>query len=75
MKLSVYLELRDEKQVEFARRAGLPQSAISRACQGDGMRLATASAIVRASREEPAPDGGTVRFEDLETISEEQGAA
>jgi predicted transcriptional regulator len=71
MRLSDYLAARGETQVEFSKRAGLPQSAISRACQGEGMRLTTATAIVRATREEPAPDGGTVRFEDLEP-SEDQ---
>lgn len=65
MKLAEYLELRNETQTSFSRRSGVPQQTISLICKGQGTRVETAAKIVEASREQPAPDGGTVRFEDL----------
>lgn len=65
MRLRDYLRARGESESAFAARAGVPQSTINLICQGRGTRVSTAAKIVRASRESPAPDGGTVRFEDL----------
>ena len=66
MKLAAYLEKRDESEAAFARRAGLPQQTINQIAFGGGCQVRTARLIVKASRDEPAPGGGTVTFEDLD---------
>ena len=65
MRLLDYLEARGEKQAAFARRCGVDQRTVNRICLGDGCSAATAHLVIKASREEPAPDGGTVTLEDL----------
>ncbi len=65
MRLRDYLSGRGESQLDFAARASVPQSAVSRLCNGGGVRFPTAAKIIRATRESPAPDGGTVTWEDL----------
>ena len=71
VRLSDYLEARDERESAFARRAGVPQSTINLICHGGGTTVGTAAKIVRASMQAPAPDGGVVTYEDL--IPEESG--
>ena len=66
MKLAKYLEARGESAEAFARRSGLNRATVGVIVRGTSIpRTDTALAIVKASREEPAPDGGTVTFEDL----------
>ena len=66
MRLADYLEAKAESESEFARRAGIPQQTVNRVCHGEAIpRGDTMLKIVTATREKPAPDGGTVRFEDL----------
>lgn len=81
MKLSEYLAAKDESQESFAARAsrhrptGTPisQRTISRIVNGSSCNAATARAIILASREEPAPDGGTVTLDDLVVGEERDG--
>jgi predicted transcriptional regulator len=75
MRLPDYLTARDESQSAFAKRAGLPQSTVNLVCQGSGTRVETALKIIRASRDEPAPGGGTVTLEDLVPVEASEGAA
>ena len=66
MKLQAYLAARGETQSGFARRTGIAQRTVNRACgEGSTPSLEVASRIVRATRAAPAPDGGTVMYEDL----------
>jgi hypothetical protein len=65
MRLSDYLKARRERGVAFALRADLPQRTVADVVQGGGCHISTAHKIVEASRREPAPDGGTVTYEDL----------
>lgn len=58
MRLSEYLQSRDESQSAFAKRAGIPQSTVNLICNGSGTRTETAIKIVRAT-------GGLVSFGDL----------
>ncbi len=68
MKLKQYLEARGESQGAFARRAGVEAATISAIVRDEtrkGPTVSSAMLIVGASREDPAPDGGTVTYEDL----------
>ena len=66
MGLKDYLDARGESQAGFARRSRLPQQTVNAICaRGYARDLEVAERIVTASRREPAPDGGTVRYEDL----------
>ncbi len=65
MKLADYLKARDETTAEFARRSGLAQQRVSDAARVGCRSLHHAEQIVHASRDEPAPCGGTVTFEEL----------
>ena len=56
MRLEQYLYERNEKQVAFAKRAGIPQSAVSRVCNGGDVRGRYWARITCAS-------GGKVRPE------------
>jgi predicted transcriptional regulator len=75
MRLPEYLESRGESQAAFARRTGIPQSTVNLICNGKGTRVDTAIRIIQATRDEPAPDGGTVRIEDLVGIDDAGAAA
>lgn len=85
MRLVDYLEARDESQEAFAKRAsrheptgrGISQRTVSRIAAGGSCNATTALAIIRATRQEPAPDGGTVMLEDLAVADgdESEGAA
>lgn len=67
MRLKLYLKARGEPEIGFARRAGLSQAAVHFIANHDEAdpRISTCSKIVLASRQAPAPDGGTVTWEDL----------
>lgn len=65
MRLSQYLEARDESESAFARRSGVPQRTINRICMGSGCNVSTALVIIRATHAHPTPDDGTVSLEDL----------
>jgi hypothetical protein len=74
MKLSAYLEAREESQTAFAERARafvgakkprIGQATISSICNGNGCQARVAYAVIRASQAEPAPGGGTVTLEDI----------
>ena len=65
MRLRDYLAKRSETQGEFATRAGISQQAVSKVCNGSACRIDTARQIISASREQPAPCGGTVTYDDL----------
>lgn len=58
MRLADYLRSRDESQVAFARRTGIPQATINGICNGAGTRSDTALRIIHAT-------GGLVTLEDL----------
>lgn len=58
MRLSDYLTSEGISEAEFARRAGIPQRTVNRACNGAGIHLGTARKIVKAT-------GGLVGFDDL----------
>jgi predicted transcriptional regulator len=61
-----YLEARGETVAAFSRRCGVIPATLSYIISGQSRpRIDTAHAIVQASRAEPAPDGGTIRYEDL----------
>lgn len=66
---------RGEKEAAFARRAGLKQSTINLICNGGGTTVGTASKIVHASMQAPAPDGGVVTYEDLIPVESAEPAA
>lgn len=66
MRLTEYLEARGETPAQLAGRAGLLRQTVEAIIyKGVRPRVDTAHCIVLASRAEPAPDGGTIRFEDL----------
>ena len=66
MKLLPYLKARDESQGSFSRRAKLPLATVNEICREVTIpRADTADRVIDASREEPAPDGGTVTLKDL----------
>lgn len=65
MRLADYLSSRGESSGQFAVRAGLVRQTVDYIVGGGKPRIDIAYAIVRASRDEPAPDGGTVTYEDL----------
>lgn len=67
MKLGAYLEAREESVASFARRAGLSYRTVYNVLTDvDRLpSLKTAYAIIKASREEPAPDKATVTLRDL----------
>jgi len=65
MHLRDYLRVRSESQASFAGRSGISQQAVSLICHGSPPRLSTAKRVVDATRDEPAPCGGTVSYEDL----------
>ena len=65
MRLRAYLAVREESARAFAVRAGLQERTVQRLVEGDGCNAATALAIIRASQEQPTPNGGTVELEDL----------
>lgn len=65
MRLNEYLEARGESIPAFAVRAGIRQRNLYNVIAGSTPRIDLAAKIVAASRAEPAPDGSTVRFEDL----------
>ena len=66
MKLEKYLRARTESQNAFARRTGIDVTSINDYVRlGAKPRADRADRIIKASREEPAPDGGTVTLEDL----------
>lgn len=70
MRLRDYLTARAESVASFARRAGMPQQTVSDLLLlrgGVGCRASTAARVIAATREEPAPDGGTVTLLDLVT--------
>lgn len=72
MKLSEYLESRGESAHAFALRAGIKPRNIYNIVAGSRPMIDIANRIVLATRSEPAPDGSTVRFEDL--VPEESAA-
>lgn len=76
MKLHEYLSIRGETEEQFEKRSGVPQATLNRVRNGASCRSETALKIIRATREQPAPDGATVTLEDLAQLDEAgQGAA
>lgn len=65
MRLADYLSSRGESSGQFAARAGLIRQTVDYIIDGGKPRIDIAYTIVRASRDEPSPDGGTVTYEDL----------
>lgn len=65
MRLRDYLGQRGETQEDFADRSGISQQTVSKVCNGSACRIDTARRIIQASRQDPAPCGGTVTYEDL----------
>jgi hypothetical protein len=70
MKLGDYLAARSESQMAFTERArrykpDLSQSTVSKVVRGEGCVAAVAYALIRASQDEPSPDGGTVTLADV----------
>jgi predicted transcriptional regulator len=65
MRLEEYLEARGESIPTFAVRAGIKQRNLYNVIEGSNPRIDLCAKIVQASRAEPAPNGSTVRFEDL----------
>jgi predicted transcriptional regulator len=49
MRLEQYLDQRNETQVDFARRAGIPQSSVSRICTGKDVRGRLWARIIAAT--------------------------
>lgn len=75
MRLSEYLAARGESHRSFSGRSRLPQSTVSDIAAGSDCRVSNAMKVIRASREAPAPDGGTVTWEDLTPPQERRVAA
>lgn len=78
MYLKPYLRARGESYSAFGRRCKPPQSSqtIGNVARGATVPLASlAHIIITASREEPAPDGGTVTLEDLGFPPQRESAA
>lgn len=67
MRLREYLDARGEPELRFAKRSGLSQAAVHSIANHDSAdpRISTCTKIVVASREQPAPNGGTVTWEGL----------
>jgi len=66
MDLDTYLKAKGESASAFARRAGLPASTvIAIRALGSHPRVDIAQALVRASEDEPTPDGGTITYDDF----------
>lgn len=74
MTLDDYLRARGESEVAFARRCGVPQSTINLIRNGGGTRVETAAKIVKASRIDPAPGGGTITYDDFVDAKPEDAA-
>ncbi len=82
MRLADYLDTRGESQEAFAKRAGvheptgrgISQRTVSRIASGGSCNASTALAIIRATRAEPSPDGGTVMLEDLAVSDGDESA-
>lgn len=76
MLLKPYLDARGENYAEFGRRCRIKSATIRAiAVLGVRPRADVAHAIITASREEPAPDGGTVTLEDLGFPPQRESAA
>lgn len=76
MMLKPYLDARGESYAHFARRCEQRADTIRAiALKGVRPRADVAHAIITASREEPAPDGGTVTLEDLGFPPQRESAA
>ena len=73
VKLAEYLERRDETEMEFSTRSGVPQTTVNRVKNGGGCALDTAAKIVRATLAAPAPGGQVVTYDDL--VGEATGSA
>jgi len=56
-----------ESKRQFAQRSMLPTQTVYDALHGEPVTLRTAFYLVEASKEEPAPNGGTIGYEDLVT--------
>lgn len=65
MTLSDYLAARGESQNAFSKRSGIPQRTVCRICADGVCSLRNAHRVVQATKADPAPDGGSVGFEDL----------
>lgn len=66
MELHDYLKARGESGASFARRSRTPQTTIGRAVRKEGIPNGlTCARIIQASKDAPAPDGGTVTMDDL----------
>lgn len=67
VKITDYLEARDESVASLARRAGLLRSTLHEIAVGNSRpRVDIARKIVMASRDKPTTDGRTVTYEDLD---------
>lgn len=67
MRLQDYLDSRGETYTAFGRRAGVLRTTLRLIASGESRaRIDIARAIVLASRAEPAPDGQTVTYDDLD---------
>jgi len=76
MLLKTYLDARGEKYADFGRRCHVKAATIRAiAVTGVRPRADVAHAIITASREEPAPDGGTVTLEELGYPPQRQAVA
>jgi len=78
MDLKTYLDERSESVARFAVRVGrhryvAPATIAAVRAGRTSPNMTTAQAIVQASEDEPAPDGGTVTYEDLAPDSVESG--
>lgn len=73
MRVKEYLDARNERHDVFAKRASayLPEDkvvshrTVTRAVAGEGLRASNAWAMIKASKAEPAPCGGTITLDDL----------
>lgn len=63
MRLTEYLEKREESQSAFARRSEIPQSTVNLICQGKGTGVGTAVKVIQAT-------GGLVSLQDLLPMDE-----
>ena len=66
VRLGTYLAAGGESARAFAARAGVLHRTVLQVIHGEvRCNVATAAAIIRATRDRPTPDGGTVTLEDL----------
>ena len=65
MLLADYLAALQESAPAFATRSGVRYRTLRNVLAGDGCHASTAMRIIRATRDRPTPDGGTVTLEDL----------